>query len=240
MKKILSLLPYGDLDLTIALRVIEQAGHPDPTVRGEQPVRQLQAVVDLLCKLSTLDGLTGLVNASFFHAVLAKEVDRSSRTGRTCGLMVIDVDRFKDINDTYGHPVGDYVLTALAQTLKRSLRSMDTAARIGGDEFAVIFPECTPEDAVHAATRIHRALSPLRIEKGGLVLEVSASAGLVWNNWSSTPVSNRLFALADEQLYQAKRSQRGSLLYPSLIDTQISTDEREALTFAREDKSHGT
>jgi diguanylate cyclase (GGDEF)-like protein len=154
------------LNLKAAIRIIQNAGLPDPLLLSDNSDAQVQSIIDALCTLSTHDGLTGLVNAGFFHAVLSRKIDRSLRTGRPCGLMVIDIDHFKQINDTHGHSAGDQVLQSVAEQMKRSLRSMDTAARIGGEEFAVILPECAAEDAVSAATRIHSVLNPLILTLG--------------------------------------------------------------------------
>ena len=101
---------WKNLDLTSACRILENAGRRDPASVSKDPSEQLQYIIDCLCDLSVHDGLTGLVNATFFHAVLNREIERSMRTAGTCGLMVIDIDHFKNINDTYGHSVGDKVI----------------------------------------------------------------------------------------------------------------------------------
>jgi len=221
---------YGnELNLTNALRILRQAGRPDPRSLSEDPGLQIQGVIDALCDLSVHDGLTGLVNATFFHAVLSREINRSLRTGRTCGLLVIDVDHFKQINDTYGHNAGDLALQTLADQLKNGLRGMDTAARIGGDEFAVILPECTPPDAVHAATRIHAALNPLIVALGQTSIKLTTSGGLVWTNPSIMVESVTLVSEADQEMYQAKRNGRGRLCYKSTEPAAISYQERTAL-----------
>lgn len=217
------------LDLTGAVRILEHAGRSDPTQLDMEPQEQLQALIDALCDLSVRDGLTGLVNATFFHASLASELDRSSRTGRMCGLMLIDLDRFKLVNDSYGHSVGDLVLEAVAAQLKKSLRSMDTAARIGGEEFAVILPECTSEDAVRAATRIHGALNPLSVAAGARTLRITSSAGLVWTSPSMSVTSKELLAHADAELYRAKQTGRQRLLHPELVSTRVSAAEHALL-----------
>jgi len=217
------------LDLTAALRILRHAGRPDPTQLMNDCGIPLQAIIDALCDLSVHDGLTGLVNATFFHAALSREIGRSARTGRTCCLMVIDADHFKRVNDTYGHHAGDYVLQTLAQTLKQSLRSMDTAARIGGEEFAVILPECTPEDALIAGTRIHALLNPLIVRIGDETLRLTTSVGLVWADPQDPADSKTLVSQADQEMYRAKRSGRGRLCHPPLKTTQISPEERAAL-----------
>jgi diguanylate cyclase (GGDEF)-like protein len=224
------------LDLTAALRILKNAGHPDPLASSDDPEIQIQTIIDALCDLSIHDGLTGLVNVTFFHAVLSREIDRGLRTGRACGLMVIDIDHFKNINDTYGHSVGDRALQAVATAMKRSLRGMDTAARIGGEEFAVIFPECEPEQAIHAATRIHSILNPLALTIEQTALQLTASAGLVWTNPHLPMSSTALVSDADQEMYRAKRSGRSRLCYTRAESTQISPSERSALMAMRLEK----
>lgn len=223
---------WHGLDLTAALRILAHAGRADPTAKKGDPTAQLQALIDALCDLTLHDGLTGLVNATFFRAALAGEIDRSLRTGRSCGLLLLDIDYFKRVNDTWGHPVGDLVLQRLAGQLRRSLRSMDTPARLGGEEFAVILPECDAMDAVSAAVRIHGLLNPLVVETGDARLSVTTSAGLVWTEiWDAVTVEE-LIARADAQLYRAKQTGRARLCYPVLTATQVSVQERAALSLS--------
>ncbi len=217
------------LNLTAALRILQNAGRPDPRSLSDNPDVQIQAIIDALCDLSIHDGLTGLVNATFFHAVLAREIDRSLRTGRTCALMVIDIDHFKQINDTYGHSMGDKVLQSVAAEMKCNMRSMDTAARIGGEEFAVILPECDPEGAIHAATRVHSVLNPLILMIEQTTLRLTTSVGLVWTNPNVEVSSSALLSEADQEMYRAKRCGRGRLCYKHLDSTVISQRERSAL-----------
>ena len=217
------------LNLTAAIRIIQNAGLPDPELLGNDPDMQIQNIIDALCRLSTHDGLTGLANAAFFHAVLSREIDRSLRTGRTCGLLVIDIDHFKEINDKYGHNTGDQVLQAVARQMKLNLRSMDTAARIGGDEFAVILPECTPEDAISAANRIHSAMNPLVLALRHSTLSLTTSGGLVWTNPNLQVDSAAFLSEADLEMYRAKRSGRGRLSYVTPDVLHVSRRERSAL-----------
>lgn len=217
------------LNLAEAIRIIQNAGLPDPQTRSDNPDDHVQGIIDALCTLSTHDGLTGLVNAVFFHAILSREIDRSLRTGRTCGLVVIDIDHFKQINDTYGHGTGDQVLQAIARQMQLNLRNMDTAARIGGEEFAVILPECTPRDAISAATRIHHDLNPMTVPLGQNTLQLTTSAGLVWTNPNIQVNSSALLSEADLEMYRAKRSGRGRLCYGMPEVPHVSRQERSAL-----------
>jgi diguanylate cyclase (GGDEF)-like protein len=221
------------LDLTSALRIIQNAGLPDPMLQSGDPIDQVQSIIDALCRLSTHDGLTGLVNALSFHAILSREINRSLRTGRACGLMVFDLDHFKLVNDTYGHAAGDKALQAVAEQMKIRKRSMDTAARIGGEEFAIVLPECSPEDAIAAATRIHSRLNPIIVNLGECALRLTSSAGLVWTNPNIPASSASLLAEADDEMYRAKRSGRQRLCYKAPESTMVSGQEQSALMSLR-------
>lgn len=234
--------PEGEkqLDLTAALRILHNAGIADPRKPTDDPDAQVQSIIDALCNVSIHDGMTGLVNATFFHAVLSREIERSLRTGRTCGLMVIDIDYFKRINDTYGHAAGDTVLQTVAAHLNHSLRSMDTAARIGGEEFAVILPECEPADAIRAAIRIHSVFNPLTLAIGQSTLNLTTSVGLVWTNLSISVSSAALLSEADQEMYKAKRAGRGRICHPPIETTMVTGRERSALlALSIEEGDHG-
>jgi diguanylate cyclase (GGDEF)-like protein len=211
------------------MRILHHAGKPDPLLSETDSDEQIQSLIDALCDLSVHDGLTGLVNATFFHAALTAEIDRSARTGRRCGLLVIDLDHFKILNDTHGHQAGDQALQSAAAIMRKSLRGMDTAARIGGEEFAVILPECSPEAAVLAARRIHGALNPFYVDINSDSLTLTSSAGLVWTD-PTRPVSAReLVARADQEMYRAKRSGRSRLCHQPVTSTEVSADEKAVL-----------
>jgi diguanylate cyclase (GGDEF)-like protein len=220
---------WEGLDLTMARRILHHAGRPDPMQQGDDFSRQLQTLIDSLCNLSVHDGLTGLVNATFFHATLNRELDRGFRTGRACALLLIDVDFFKQVNDNHGHSTGDCVLQSFAAQMKKSLRSIDTAARLGGDEFAIILPECPPDDAVHAGNRIHREISPLEVAVGDSMLLVTASAGLAWADMHPGIKGKELLKLADAEMYRAKQLGRGRLCHPPLKSIEVSAAERSIL-----------
>jgi diguanylate cyclase (GGDEF)-like protein len=113
---------------------------------------------------------------------------------------------------------------------------MDTAARIGGEEFAIILPECDPDDAIHAATRIHSMLNPLALAIENNTIQLTASAGLVWTNPNRPISSASLVSEADQEMYRAKRTGRSRLCYTRPESTAISRPERSALMALRLEK----
>lgn len=145
------------------------------------------------------DELTGLRNRKFFYQRLASEMDRIKRTKAPLSLIFIDVDNFKNVNDTRGHVVGDEILSGLALILKQNSRTVDTVARWGGEEFAVILPETGREGSVCLAERL-RSL----VQRHQFCCPITISVGVV-----TTPQEidvDRFVVLADDALYQAKQT----------------------------------
>ena len=152
-----------------------------------------------------VDGLTGLANRRQADETLAAELARIDRLGGPVGLILADLDDFKAVNDRYGHPTGDVVLREFADTLRETVREIDTAARWGGEEFAVILPGTDLEGAAHVAERIRVALAERTVMTvDGEPLHVTASFGAA----ASTPASTveSLIETADDALYRAKRA----------------------------------
>jgi diguanylate cyclase (GGDEF)-like protein len=160
---------------------------------------------DRLVQLATTDMLTGLPNRRAFIAHTRAATD----AGQTGALLLLDVDHFKRINDTYGHAVGDACLTAVADRLRRSLRDTDLVGRVGGEEFCVFLPNATEEEARTTGDRLCRAIA---FEPAGenLVLRVTLSAGASFGT-ATTPLDT-LMARADQALYRAKAQGRARLV----------------------------
>ncbi|MCJ7646329.1 diguanylate cyclase [bacterium] len=155
--------------------------------------------------LSITDGLTGLYNHRHFQEQLEVEVKRGQRYDLNLSLIMIDLDHFKEFNDSYGHLEGDTLLRKIAQILKSSLRETDFVARYGGEEFAVILPETNKEGASIAAERVRRALSEQTFGEVGAKMTVSLG---VASYPDDACLRADLIRKADEALYRAKREGR--------------------------------
>ncbi|MEA2374384.1 MAG: hypothetical protein QOD53_847 [Thermoleophilaceae bacterium] len=153
------------------------------------------------------DELTGLYNRSHFHDTLDSEIERSRRFGSDVGLVMLDIDDFKQVNDSFGHPQGDVVLIEVARVLREHSRDIDEPARYGGEELAVILPQTDLGGAELLAERMRSAIEGLRIKRadGGEPLRVTASFGVA-SLPACAPDKDGLIAEADAALYRAKRA----------------------------------
>jgi len=163
---------------------------------------------------SVIDGLTRLLNKAHFEERFALELERSIRHGRPLALAILDLDRFKAINDTMGHPAGDAVIYEAADRLRRKVRRTDLVARLGGDEFAVVLPETPPAEAVAKVEELCAAIGSLPIDVEQVAVTVTCSAGV-----SSCPSDGAtvavLVAAADKRLLDAKRRGRNRVVADS-------------------------
>ncbi|MCP2197063.1 diguanylate cyclase (GGDEF) domain-containing protein [Lentzea flava] len=159
------------------------------------------------------DSKTGLVDATFWHDVAGREIERARRLVSTVGVLILDLDHFKQINDTYGHLAGDRVLRAVADALKHSVRSYDLVGRFGGEEFAVLLPGVSTDEVRATAERIRFEIASLhivvvdRLGRDQVVNGLTASVGAAVFPDTATELSPLLLA-ADEALYQAKSNGR--------------------------------
>ncbi len=164
---------------------------------------------------ATRDPLTNLYNQRIFWELLGYEVDRAQRHDYPFGVLVIDLDNFKTINDTYGHAFGDRFLQQLANRAYNSLRAGDILARYGGDEFVAILPETTPEEARQAAGRVLTQIQELALEApDGAVVKGTASIGISIYPDHATDAKD-LFLFADNMMYKAKQDGRNRIGFPT-------------------------
>src|SRR5882762_7484744 len=168
--------------------------------RLRRQLAEKQGHSDLLRNLAMVDPLTGLYNRRFAELRLAAEVARSERKGHPLTVLTVDLNNFKQINDTYGHPAGDQVLQEFASRLNKVIRGSDLAVRLGGDEFLVVLPECTLEQLELV---LHR-LSSFELDWQGRKIPVSFSAG--WKDYEMGERPEEMLARADEALYTNKRA----------------------------------
>ena len=217
------------LQLDTALQLLHQAGHQLPEGEpGSGP--WLQALVDALVDLSSRDALTGLANRRSFELALAREIDRVARAGEPALLLVLDIDHFKRVNDTHGHASGDLVLKAVAKALLDCVRPMDMVARVGGEEFAIVMPNCAATFGEAVAERVRRRVEAMPVAIGiAQQIQVSVSIGGAFApQWvRSTPTL--WIERADVQLYRAKQQGRNRVcLEPSALSV-VSAEEKALL-----------
>jgi len=165
-------------------------------------MNRLQARAEEYHKLATSDALTGLYNRRFGDQRLEAEASRSQRYGRPLTAVAIDLNDFKEINDTYGHAAGDRVLREFADRLTAAIRVSDVAVRMGGDEFLLILPEC-PTERVEAMLN---RLQSIEVEFEGRKIPVSFSAG--WVGYESGETPEQFLERADQTLYADKRAKK--------------------------------
>lgn len=200
---------------------------PEP---DESRTQYLQRVIDQLCELSLKDPLTGLANRRHFRNVLRREIDAVARSGESALLLMMDIDFFKKVNDTYGHLAGDRVLQAVAKALASCVRPMDTVARYGGEEFAAILPNCPPSFGKIVAERIRATVGALNVLVAPLVsLRVTISIGGAyapeWVRSTTALWTDR----ADSQLYRAKSEGRNRVCIDQQPEIAVSAEEKNML-----------
>lgn len=153
------------------------------------------------------DPLTGLMNRLAYERRLQEEWARSLRTNNSIGVVVVDLDNFKGVNDTYGHAVGDELLMRVGERLEISMRSYDVVARFGGDEFVALCLGCAPEDIQIPVSRLLNSIADIEIEANGDTIRIEASVGAAVRHCNfDGSLPEELFVAADSCLYEAKRS----------------------------------
>ncbi len=161
-------------------------------------------------QLATTDGLTGLANHRTFQSAINNMTERAHRMRTKVAMLLCDIDYFKKVNDTYGHPFGDDVLREVAQVLDNSVRNIDLAARYGGEEFAVILENTDQEGALLLAERIRAEIEALRLTCGTTPVSITMSLGVsIYPTDSNDPTT--LIAKADQALYAAKEGGRNQV-----------------------------
>ena len=200
---------------------------PSPT---DAPLEYLQGIVDGLCELSLKDPLTGLGNRRHFRAVLDRTIDGVARSGDPALLLMLDIDHFKTVNDTHGHPAGDQVLQAIARCVASCVRPMDTVARYGGEEFSVVLPNCHTAFGATVAERIRATIEALAIViSPTLTIKVTVSIGGAYAPEWVRSTAALWTERADVQLYQAKREGRNRVCLDQQQEIYVSAEEKNLL-----------
>ena len=165
---------------------------------------------ETLAALASTDGLTGLYNRRHFLELAASEWGRFKRYGRPLALLLLDIDRFKSINDTHGHDIGDLVLKEIAEGLRHHTRTSDIAGRVGGEEFVLLLPETSLESACLVAERFRQAVAERTVAVEAGTLAVTASIGVSCARADTTGIAE-LMKEADLALYEAKHTGRNRI-----------------------------
>lgn len=220
----------AELRLQTALLLLKQSGREISADIEPGSAPWLQALIDTLCDLSSRDALTGMANRRQFELAIASEVDRVARAGEPALVLLADIDHFKRINDTYGHPAGDQVLRLVAAALQDCVRPMDTVARYGGEEFAIILPNCPPVFGLTVAERIRAKVErrPITVAPGvdvNVTISIGGAFAPQWVRSSAALWVER----ADRQLYLAKAEGRNRVCLEHGPAVQVSAEEKSML-----------
>ena len=177
--------------------------------------KELEEKRQELLQLSRTDGLTGLINRRHFEERLAAEFSRSERYRAPLSCFLLDIDHFKKVNDTWGHPFGDVVLREVAGVARRALRDVDVLARYGGEELIALLPETSPEEAWRAAERVRMGVEAMRLttQVDGVPTSVkcTASIGVATYPGETVESPESLVQAADQCLYEAKHGGRNQV-----------------------------
>lgn len=162
---------------------------------------------------SNTDGLTKIANHKYFIRRLNEEFQRTKRFNNNLSYAMIDIDHFKNFNDTYGHQLGDEVLKSVAKILKEKTKASDIPCRYGGEEFAIIYTETNKKDALIAAERLRKLIEDFNIDWEGKIIHITISIGVVTFPEQRAKTYHEIIKMADTALYQAKRNGRNRVVY---------------------------
>lgn len=190
-----------------ARAVVDEAGQTDGVLSIARDISHRKAIEQSLLTAAHSDLLTGLPNRRAFEELIARRI-RLGRPGRDC-LAVLDLDKFKSVNDTYGHDAGDAVLKGFAEVARRLVRTHDTVARLGGEEFVILFEDTSLEQAYQVCDRLRRVLGRTPLGTPAGPLRVTASGGVAVIGRAGLAAALKA---ADEALYRAKKGGRDQLL----------------------------
>ncbi|HEY7886479.1 MAG TPA: diguanylate cyclase [Cellvibrionaceae bacterium] len=206
-----SIIALGLLIIFIIERMINYAAHRRAQLAALADTNaQLSEAMDQLYQLAITDSLTGAATHRFFFETFETEVQRAERDQKNLSLLILDIDKFKSVNDTYGHQVGDKAIRHVVQACTKILRPYDTMGRIGGEEFAILLPQTDADEALKIAERIRQKCEAdkLFINSQHLTLTCSIGVACLQSGWNK----EQLFSAADKALYAAKNSGRNRII----------------------------
>ncbi len=173
----------------------------------------------MLRNMAVKDGLTRIYNKRYFNEVLDKEYDYNRRNCVGLAVIMFDIDRFKEVNDTWGHPAGDFILKQLAQLIEREARGYDVFARYGGEEFVFLLRGAPLEAAISLAERVRSQVEDHVFHYDDLDLKVTVSLGVTWWGGDDSVIKpEELVEAADRRLYEAKRDGRNCIRHDPFPD----------------------
>jgi two-component system cell cycle response regulator len=195
-----------------AIDYVTKPFHPAELRARVRAALRMKRAQDMLTHKAQIDALTGLRNRAYLDERLLAEEQQALRTGRPLSLVMMDLDHFKSLNDTFGHPFGDLVLQRVGDFITRAIRPYDVACRYGGEELALILPDTNLADAVTVAERVRVQVRELEFAPRGQPIVVTASFGVAERNEVLSRTGDGsprgIIAAADEALYAAKRGGR--------------------------------
>lgn len=180
-------------------------------VRRKRYAESLRNNVEQAIEMAVVDALTGLHNRRYFDMHLSSLLDQAAQESKPLSLLVLDIDFFKKINDTYGHDAGDEILRALAGRMRRAVRSVDLVCRLGGEEFVIVMPETAIDVAGRVAERVRRAVEaePFNVKDGQMAVPVTVSIGIADRGSDANP--DFIYKSADKALYESKSTGRNKV-----------------------------
>lgn len=210
----------------------------DAPCRFSQELVLLKQTVSQLTEMVRTDALTGLFNFRFLNETLALEMERVKRGTQPLAMILVDIDYFKKLNDTYGHEIGNHALVHIATLIKLAVRKLDIACRFGGEEFAILLPNTELPAAVAVAERLREMIASTPfdvVDEQGSAHTLSITASLGVDVYRAEQMDNPATFLqrTDHWLYEAKYAGRNKTCFPEIqepsVDQSVSADEKEAL-----------
>lgn len=211
----------------------DNSDNPSELLLLRRRVIELEEEINKLNELVRTDGLTDLYNQRYFREALHRECQRTQRTGEDFSLVLIDLDHFKKVNDTWGHEAGNIALKRTARLIRETIRPMDLPCRYGGEEFAVLLPNTPLMISVQVAERIRSTIAGTVIVIDDKTLTLTASFGVCAYQRNDILTQEQLVECADRQLYKAKDGGRNQVCYqPAKAHTkqQVSQSEKDMLS----------